>query len=68
MSANNPNQMRSQNEENETHNSSGRVGGDGELLVAVVVPVQKIYTKKRPNKTTSKPINYTAKKNPKRIR
>lgn len=26
-----------------THNSSGREGGDGELVVALVVLVQKIY-------------------------
>ena len=29
----------------DTHNSSGRVGGDGELLVTVVVLEQQIYKK-----------------------
>ena len=32
-----------------THNSSGGVGGDGELLVALVVSVQKICQRKQHN-------------------
>ena len=33
----------SRNEMNSTHHSSGRVGSDGELVVALVILVEKIY-------------------------
>lgn len=35
--------MKETETETETHNSIGRVGSDGELLIAVIVLEQKIY-------------------------